>query len=71
MQLVAQSLIQSNAVEMAVFAYTGNPLVPFKEHIQMARQKTQEDWKPILDRLDQSDPDSLLDILRKFSGPVQ
>ncbi len=69
MRMVAHSLIESIAIQTAVIAYTHDP--SFAEQVETAREAVRETWRPILDSLEQSTPESLGDILRKFEGPLQ
>jgi ribosomal protein S19E (S16A) len=68
MRMVAHSLIESIAIQTAVIAYTQD--ASFAEQVETARDAVREIWRPILDSLEQSTPQSLADILREFEGPI-
>lgn len=42
-----------------------------QEEIDVARALAKKSYRPLLDKIDQSTVDQLLDLLRKFEGPVQ
>jgi hypothetical protein len=39
--------------------------------LEQTREAIRALWKPVLDSLDESTPDSLEDMLRNFEGPLQ
>jgi hypothetical protein len=44
---------------------------PFGEMLDQARTLTAKNFEPILKQLEETPADKLLDILRKYEGPVQ
>lgn len=67
LRMIANLSIDNAATQSVILlcsAEAASALVPTRDAIR--RQ-----WKPILDSLEQSTPESVEDMLRKFEGPVQ
>lgn len=67
LRVVANIAIENDTLKTVLVLYSPQAALA----IPQTREVVQKRWQPILDNLAESTPESLVDILQNFEGPVQ